>query len=109
MYLFDTKMRKWLIGSQLSVRFIKLIKITGLNTFINIGYSEKILFNRYVDDTINIKIKYLLQKSYHFNPKQIFKTTPITNPASSKTNWLGILAIFNIAFSITGFYLFKNK
>ena len=27
----------------------------------------------------------------------------------SRTNWLGIIAIFNIAVSISGFFLFKDK
>ena len=27
----------------------------------------------------------------------------------SRTNWLGIIAIFNIAVSILGFFLFKDK
>ena len=26
-----------------------------------------------------------------------------------ETNWLGIIAIFNIIFSVTGFFLFKDK
>jgi hypothetical protein len=34
---------------------------------------------------------------------------PITNPDLEKINWLGIISIFNIAFSATGFILFKDK
>ena len=39
--------------------------------------------------------------------------THIPNPSYHKslvkTNWLGIIAIFNIAFCLTGFFLFKDK
>ena len=28
---------------------------------------------------------------------------------SEKTNWLGIIAVFNIVVSVTGFFLFKDK
>jgi hypothetical protein len=27
----------------------------------------------------------------------------------TKTNWLGIIAVFNIVISLTGFFLFKDK
>ena len=113
MYLFDTKMRE-MVEREVNYQYdsYKADKDYRVKYFYKyLDDSEKILFNRYVDDTIEYKRwkQSPSKKNYHFNPKQIFKTTPITNPASSKTNWLGIIAIFNIAFSITGFYLFKNK
>ena len=41
----------------------------------------------------------------------IYRTKSTQDPSglSLATNWLGIIAIFNIVFSITGFFLFKDK
>ena len=72
---------------------------------------EKDNFDRYVYKTIKYK-KWLQSpsdKSYYFSPKLIFKSEPTINPTSPSINWLGIIAIFNIAFSTSGFFLFKNK
>ena len=113
MYLFDTKMRemverevKYQYGSY---KADKDYRVTHFYKFL--GDAEKILFDRYVDDTIEYKKwkQSSSKKSYHFNPKQIFKLIPITNPEASKINWLGIISIFSITFSVTGFILFKEK
>ena len=34
---------------------------------------------------------------------------PLLFKKNDKINWLGIIACFNIAFSLTGFFLFKDK
>jgi len=113
MYLFDTKMRE-MVEREVKYQYDsykpdKDYRVTHFYKFLDDG--EKILFDRYVDDTIEYKKwkQSSSKKSYHLNLKQLFKLTPITNPNSPKTNWLGIIAIFNIAFSATGFILFKNK
>ena len=113
MYLFDTKMREMVereVKHQYdSYKADKDYIVKHFYKYLDDG--EKIIFDRYVDDTIEYK-KWKQapnKKSYHFNPKQIFKLIPITNPERSKINWLGIISIFNIAFSITGFILFKEK
>ena len=113
MYLFDTKMRE-MVEREVKYQYDsykndKDYRVKHFYKYLDDG--EKIIFDRYVDDTIEYK-KWKLsssKKNYHLNLKQLFKLTPITNPTSPKTNWLGIIAIFNIAFSATGFFLFKNK
>ena len=113
MYLFDTKMRE-MVEREVKYQYDsykadKDYRVTNFYKFLDDG--EKILFDRYVDDTIEYKKwkQASSKKSYHYNPKQIFKLIPITNPERSKINWLGIISIFNIAFSATGFILFKEK
>ena len=112
MYLFDTKMREMVereVRHQYdSYKNNKDYRVTNFYKFLDDG--EKILFDRYVDDTIEYK-KWKQtpnKKSYHFNPKQIFKLIPMINPTLPKINWLGIISIFSITFSITGFILFKK-
>ena len=113
MYLFDTKMRE-MVEREVKYQYNsfkadKDYRVTQYYKFLDDG--EKIIFDRYVDDTIEYKKwkRSSSKKNYHFNSKNIFKTNPITNPSASRTNWLGIIAMFNIAFSVTGFYLFKDK
>lgn len=113
MYLFDAKMRE-MVEREVKYQYdsFKADKDYRVMRFYKyLDDSEKILFDRYVNDTIEYKKwkQSPSKKNYHFNPKQIFKNIPISNPASSKTNWLGIIALFNIAFSATGYYLFKNN
>ncbi len=112
MYLFDTKMREMV---ELEVKYQydsfkadKDYRVKHFYKYLDDG--EKILFDRYVDDTIEYKKwkQAPSKKNYHFDPKNIFKNIPLSNPASSNTNWLGIIALFNIAFSATGYYLFKK-
>ena len=113
MYLFDTKMREMVEREAKyqydSYKADKDYRVTNFYKLLDDG--EKILFDRYVDDTIEYKKwkQASNKKSYHYNPKQIFRLIPITNPDRSKINWLGIISIFNIAFSTTGFILFKEK
>ena len=113
MYLFDTKMRE-MVEREVKYQYDsykpdKDYRVTHFYKFLD--NSEKILFDRYVDDTIEYKKRKRAssKKSYHFNPRQIFKLIPMTNPDLAKINWLGIISIFNIAFSATGFFLFKDK
>ena len=113
MYLFDPKMRE-MVEREVKYQYDsykpnKDYRVTHFYKFLDDG--EKILFDRYVDDAIDFKKwkQASSKKRYHFNPKQIFRLIPITNPDMSKTNWLGIISIFNIAFSATGFILFKEK
>ena len=114
MYLFDTKMRE-MVEREVKYQYDsykadKDYRVIHFYKFLD--DDEKILFDRYVDDTIEYKKwkQALSKKSYHFNPKQIFKLIPITNPESSKINWLGILSIFSITFSLLAlFYLKKNR
>ena len=113
MYLFDTKMRE-MVEREVKYQYDsykadKDYRVKHFYKFLDDG--EKILFDRYVDDTIEYKKwkQSSSKKSYHLNLKQLFILTPITNPSSSKTNWLGILAAFSITFSGTGFFLFRNK
>ena len=113
MYLFDTKMREMVEREAKyqydSYKADKDYRVTNFYKLLDDG--EKILFDRYVDDTIEYKKwkQASSKKSYHYNQKQIFRLIPITNPDRSKINWLGIISIFNIAFSTTGFILFKEK
>ena len=113
MYLFDTKMRE-MVEREVKYQYDsykadKDYRVTNFYKFLNDG--EKILFDRYVDDTIEYRKwkQAPSKKSYHYNPKQIFRLIPMTNPDRSKINWLGIISIFNIAFSATGFILFKEE
>ena len=113
MYLFDTKMRE-MVEREVKHQYDyykadKDYRVTNFYKFLDDG--EKILFDRYVDDTIEYKKwkQASSKKSYQYNPKQIFRLIPITNPDKSKINWLGIISIFNIAFSATGFILFNEK
>ena len=113
MYLFDTKMRE-MVEREVKYQYSsykdnKDYRVANYYKYLDDG--EKILFDRYVDDTIEYKKwnQTPSKKSYHFNPKQIFQLIPITNPDLLKINWLGIISIFNIAFSISGFILFKEK
>lgn len=113
MYLFNTKMRD-MVEREVKYQYDsykpdKDYRVTHFYKFLDDG--EKILFDRYVDDAIEYKKwkQSSSKKSYHFNPKQIFKLIPMTNPDLPKINWLGIISIFNIAFSATGFILFKDK
>ena len=96
MYLFDTKMRE-MVEREVKYQYDsykadKDYRVANFYKFLDDG--EKILFDRYVDDTIEYKKwkQASSKKSYHYNPKQIFKLIPITNPERSKINWLGILA-----------------
>jgi len=113
MYLFDTKMRE-MVEREVKYQYDSYKPDNDYRVkhfYKYLDDDEKILFDRYVDDTIEYKKwkQSPSKKNYHFTPKNIFKTTSITNPTFSRTNWLGIMAIFSIAFSATGFYLFKNK
>ena len=113
MYLFDTKMRE-MVEREVKYQYDsykadKDYRVTNFYKFLDDG--EKILFDRYVDDTIEYRKwkQAPSKKSYHYNPKQIFRLIPMTNPDRSKINWLGIISIFNIAFSASGFILFKEE
>ena len=113
MYLFDTKMRE-MVEREVKYQYDsykadKDYRVTNFYKLLDDG--EKILFDRYVDDTIEYRKwkQAPSKKSYHYNPKQIFRLIPMTNPDRSKINWLGIISIFNIAFSATGFILFKEE
>ena len=113
MYLFDTKMRE-MVEREVAYQFesYKTDKDFRVKQFYKLlDDSEKIIFDRYVEDSIDYKKwnEHPSEKSYHFNPKQIFKNAPITNPTLFAINWLGIVAVFNIVFSTTGFFLFRNK
>tara|TARA_B100001564_G_C20663577_1_gene682701 strand:+ start:1542 stop:2015 length:474 start_codon:yes stop_codon:yes gene_type:complete len=113
MYLFNTKMREMVereVRYQYdSYRADKDYRVKYFYKHLDDG--EKIIFDRYVDDTIEYKKwkQSSSKKSYYLNLKQLFKSTPITNPTSPKTNWLGIIAVFSITFSCTGYFLFRNK
>tara|TARA_Y100000022_G_C13148397_1_gene328225 strand:+ start:288 stop:761 length:474 start_codon:yes stop_codon:yes gene_type:complete len=112
MYLFDTKMRE-MVNREVkhqyeSYKADKDYRVKHYYKYLDDG--EKIQFDRYVDDTIEYKKwkQYPNKKNYYFTPMQIFKSIPITNPNSQNTNWLGITALFSIAVSATGFFLFKD-
>ena len=113
MYLFDTKMREMIereVRYQYdSYKADKDYRVTYFYKYLDDG--EKILFDRYVDDTIEYKKwkEVPNKKNYHFYPKQIFKLIPMTNPNSIRINYLGIFSIFSITISVTGFILFRNK
>ena len=112
MYLFDTKKREMVereVKHQFeSYKANKDYRVENYYKFLDEG--EKIEFDRYVEDAINYKKwkQYPNKKSYHFNPKQIFKLIPLTDPTSYSTNWLGIIAVFSITISTLGFILFKD-
>ena len=113
MYVFDTKMIEMV---EIEVEHQYPIHKADRDYRVEHYYKylddiEKEKFDRYVNETIKYK-KWLQSpsdKSYYFRPKRIFKSEPIINPTSPSINWLGIIAIFNIAFSTSGFFLFKNK
>jgi len=113
MYLFDTKMREMIereVRYQYdSYKADKDYRVTYFYKYLNDG--EKILFDRYVDDTIEYKKwkETPNKKNYHFYPKQIFRLIPMTNPNSTRINYLGIISIFSITISVTGFILFRDN
>ena len=43
------------------------------------------------------------------SPNDIYSSFQYYFKQGNRTNWLGIIAIFNIAVSILGFFLFKDK
>ena len=113
MYLFDTKMREMIereVRYQYdSYKADKDYRVTYFYKYLDDG--EKILFDRYVDDTIEYKKwkEAPNKKNYHFYPKQIFRLIPMTSPNSTRINYLGIFSMFSITISVTGFILFRNK
>ena len=112
MYLFNTKKREMVereVKHQYeSYKPNKDYRVENYYKFLDDG--EKIEFDRYVDDTIEYKKwkQYPNKKSYYFNPKQIFKLIPLTDPTSYSINWIGIIAVFSITVSTLGFVLFKD-
>ena len=112
MYLFDTKKREMVVREVKhqyeSYKPNKDYRVENYYKFLDDG--EKIEFDRYVDDTIEYKKwkQYPNKKSYYFNPKQIFKLIPLTDPTSYSINWIGIIAVFSITVSTLGFVLFKD-
>ena len=54
------------------------------------------------DGQASVKTVSLYDSPYHSDFKYYFKKY-------DRINWLGIIAIFNIAVSVSGFFLFKDK
>ena len=81
------------------------------NYYKYLNYTEQRRFRDYVKDYIEYK-KWLRApnvKTYYFEPEKMFKIKISHSPIAYSTNWLGIIAIFNIAISATGYFLFKDK
>ena len=75
MYLFDAKMRE-MVEREVKYQYdsFKADKdYRVMHYYKYLGDGEKIIFDRYVDDTIEYKKwkQSPIKKNYHFNPKQI--------------------------------------